>query len=160
VIFQNELVCRGFTLCYGSFNPGEEIFRENTGDGVASQAVYVYYGGAVVTQNGKSIEMLPNQINDMSEFMNAPYDAVAGDAGSSWVAINPAPATKKYTIELLPIGDTAVTSSTSECVLLCVDKEITCNSKTLTNLQYTRILNGKTATVNVPEGAVAALMTV
>jgi len=160
MMVQQVVSCRGFNLCLTSINAEDLLVHKNAGDGLTHQMVYVYKGSGFVTENGQTVYFYEKQLIDVSVFSDIAEITYHPTADCTSLSILPIPATKKYTIELLPTGDTTVTSNTSECVLLCIDKEITCNSKTLTNLQYARILNGKTATVNVPEGAVAALMTV
>jgi hypothetical protein len=159
MIFQSSLVCRGFTLCYGSYVPNETMSHPNTGNGIANQAAYLYFGNVTASQNGTNIEMLAGQVNDLSSFIDAPTEFKAGDSGAAWLAINPTPSTKKYDITVAPIGNSVVTSSSSECVILCVDGSIDCNGKVVNKMQYTRVRNSTSVNLNIPDNSVALIMT-
>jgi hypothetical protein len=159
MIFQDALVCRGFILCYGSFVPNEIMSHPNTGDGIATQAAYLYFGNVTASQNGTDIEMLAGKVNDLSPFINAPCESKAGALGAAWLAINPTPSTKKYDITIAPIGNSVVTSSSLDCVVLCVDGAINCNEKTINKMQYTRVLNNTSVNLTVSDNSVALIMT-
>lgn len=159
MITQNTITCRGFVLCTGVMTKGESFIHNNTGDGVVSQVVYIFSGSANVSKDAQSILLSEDQITDISS-LGESITYTAGNAGATWVAINPTPATKRFTTQLINTEQTlSITGSNKETFILCVEGVITCEGKQLGSLQYVRVLDGKIVNVTIPTNSVAIILT-
>lgn len=159
MITQNSTVCRGFVLCSGVMTKGESFIHSNIGDGSVNQAVYIFSGSANVSKDTQSIPLLDNQLVDLSS-LGEGITYTAGDSGVTWVAINPTPAIKRFTTQLINTEQTlSVTGSNKETFVLCIEGAITCNARQLGSLQYVRILDGVTVSVSVPNNSVMVILT-
>jgi hypothetical protein len=139
---------------------GESFIHSNTGDGAVNQAVYIFSGDITAVQNEQNISLNENELTDISSLKNKPIQYTAGNAGATWVAINPAPATKRFNTQLINTEQTlSVTGSNKETFVLCIEGVITCEGKQLGSLQYVRVLDGRTVSVSVPNNSVAVILT-
>ena len=156
MIFSTQENCRGFSVCLALLEAGDSLNHPN--GSLEHQSVFIYYGDVTATSNGTSKNLIVGQFNDVSDFSGSSivYSTTNGVKG---LAIIPQTIGQKYNIDLLPVGTTNITASTPQCVLLCLDKTITCNSKNLSPLQFARILNGNSAIIDIPERSIAALLT-
>lgn len=160
MITQSTTTCRGFVLCTGVMTKGESFIHSNTGDGAVNQAVYIFSGGITASQDGQDIALNENELTNVSVFKHKPIQYTAGNAGATWVAINPTPATKRFTTQLINTEQTlSVTGSSKETFILCVEGVTTCQDKQLGSLQYVRVLDGRTVNVVVPNNSVAVILT-
>ena len=159
MIISDGYTCKGFSLCFGKMDAGDSFVHPNANTAGVNQAVYLYSGNISAVSNGQTIELLADQFVDTSGFANNAITYTAGENGAKWLAINPFPETKKYSISLVTTGTSDIVGSDKETAIICIRGNITCNAANLTPLQYTRVLNNKTITLTVPEGSVAAVIT-
>jgi len=160
MIIQTNISCRGFVICIGSMEDGDVLAHPNSGDGVFTQAVYLYKGSSIASSGGKSDIPLPTgQITDLSAFAGLPISYLGGPQGALWAAINPTPATKRYEMQLLRGGNFMdVESGGNECVVVCLSGVISVGDKPIAQHKYARILPNKTAGVIVPHDSLALVM--
>ncbi len=160
MIYQKDIICRGFTLCCGSATANETLNAPNIGGGKFNHYVYVYLGGGVVSNGVEYITMNEGTLTDLSQFAGAPIQYKSFPEGGIWVAINPVPDSKRYDGRLLtgPVTE-SITGDGSEMFVISFEKKIQCNDVDVNPLDYVRVLNGATKNINVPEGAVAAIFT-
>jgi hypothetical protein len=159
MIVQNTLLAKGFAICTGGMSPNETAEMPNDSDAKYMQIGYLYTGSITVSQGSQNVEIVAKTLTDLTSFSSTPVNVTAGNQGLTWMSVNPIPMSKRYNITLATVGDSVITSTTQECIVLCVDKSVVCNSKTLNGLQYLRVPNGTSVNLNVPEGAVALVMT-
>lgn len=158
MIYQKDVVCRGFTLCCGSSTKNETMDAPNIGGGKFNHYVYVYQSLDGVVGNGdKEIILTEGELIDLSPLAGGP---IKYRGGGMWVAINPFPDTKRYNGRLLrgPVTE-SFTGDGSEMFIIGLEKVIICNDAEVNPREYVRILKGATKHVDIPEGAVAAIFT-
>jgi hypothetical protein len=160
MIYQEDIICRGFTLCRGSATQNEVLNAINVGAGKFNHFVYVYLGGGIVGNESGTVPLNEGTLTDISQFAGAPIKYQSYPEGGIWVAINPAPDTKRYNGRLLkgPVTE-SITGDGKETFILCLDKTIKCNDVDIYTHKYVRVFNNVTKNIYVPEGAVAAIFT-
>jgi hypothetical protein len=155
----NVSICKGFAICKGHMTGGEVYAysaEDARNDAVYSQLLFGVNGsGAAYDADGnKIIDIFPNTVYDFKEYYGKGYSIRALENGGTWICINPIPASKMYSYELLT-GNTNIVGDGSEHVLICIIGSISVNEKTLKQLQYARILKDKIANIVIPEGSMA-----
>jgi hypothetical protein len=160
MIVQNSISCRGFSICYGTMTPNENLVCSNITDGFFNQWIYLYNDSALAgTESSQTTQLLQGELVDVSQYAGEPIKYVAGDNGATWLGINPIPTTKRYNARLIK-GSTAetVNPSDKETFIVCVDGIITCNGVQLKPMQYARIVNAS-KTFELSQNGVAIICT-
>jgi hypothetical protein len=160
MIYQKDVICRGFTLCCGSATANETLNAPNIGGGKFNHYVYVYLGGGVVGNGVDYITMNEGALTDISKFAGAPIQYKSFSSGGIWVAINPVPDSKRYDGKLLKGPHTEqFTNEGKEKFIICFENIIQCNGVNINPHEYVRVLKDSVKNIFVPEGAVAAVFT-
>lgn len=156
----NVSICKGFAICKGHMT-SDEVYEYSSedarNDAVYSQLLFGVNGsGAAYDADGNKIIdiTIPNTVYDFKEYYGKGYSIKALENGGTWICINPIPASKMYSHELLT-NDTTIVGDGAEHVLICMIGTINVNGKTLKQLQYARIFKDKTANIVIPEGSMA-----
>jgi hypothetical protein len=161
MIVQNIIQCRAFMLCYGIMNANESFFGNYSEVGQRNLSVYVYQGGATITSSsGLLFECNEKNLIDLQSITGGSVEYRAGSNGTSWICVNNNQRQKEFNFELLntPVTKTVIGSS-KEAYLLCVGGSIICNGVSISERSYARIKNGLQAVIDIPENAIAILMT-
>jgi len=151
MIIQNSIACRGFSICYGSMTPNENLVCPNTTDGFFNQWIYLYDGSALAgSEASQTTELTKDTLVDVSQYAGAPIKYVAGNSGATWLGINPIPTTKRYDARLVKGTATeTINPSAKESFIICVEGSVTCNGVQLKPMQYARVVNtSKTFEIN------------
>ena len=154
--------CRGFVLCTGYLTPNETFRHPNKASAEVTHAVYMVFGGGVAASEGKQpIELTATRLTSLYDFAGTEIIYTAGPDGAAWIAVNPTPETKQYQTQLVPEGSSIdVTADGTECAVVCLFGGITVGGKTITALNYARILPGKVAALEVPQNSTALILKV
>ena len=160
MIVQNALQCRAFVLCYGSMTPLESFTNDATEIGRENLAIYVYAGDVDIKDGNQTINCAHNQLTNLQSLVKGVVEYKAGANGVSWICINNHPRNLSFDFQLINSGTTTtVMGSEKEKYIVCLDKQIECNQKTITVNSYAKVKNGVEVSVVVPEGSVGLLMT-
>ena len=160
MIVQNALQCRGFVLCYGSMTAFESLPNDSRLAGCEKLVIYMYAGDADVTDGAQTIHCPQKQLTNLEPLAKGVVELKAGANGVSWICINKHTRNIDFNFQLLESNTTTtVTGSGKEKYIVCIDKQIECNGKTIVINSYAQIKNGVEVSVVVPEGAVGLLMT-
>lgn len=153
--------CRGFVMCVGSGLQNDVFQQDNQGDGIAIQYAYAYKGHGTVT-NGVLSDVLPGkELLNLDKYMGTQVTFTMLGDPTMWIAINPVPDTARFDAELHK-GPTSLTVSGADKrkSVVCLEGEITCNDVGVQALKYVSVKNGTDVTVQVPQDAVALVLTV
>jgi hypothetical protein len=180
------VICKGFALCRGFITPGDTYnydASETNVDTRFSQIFYMIDGGGVMNCDGKVIGSNINgtqyvdpewqaayndkvqmtsssMLVDLRDFYGKSYNFTAGDKGAGWLCINPIPSANFFTPKLLTAGiNLSITGDGNEHIIMCAKGTVVVNDKILNQFNYTRVLNGKTASIVVPGDSEAIYMT-
>lgn len=160
MIMQNTILCRGFVSCSVAFSPAEVFTHPNKGAGVNNQFIYLLNGSMeALLPDGNKLLMPEKVLFDMAPYMGE--EIVFSDTGNGCYsfAINPIPETKRFTGELLTGATTKTITATQEQFVICLEKNIFCNSTQLSPTQYAYLPLNKQVVIDVPEGSAAAIFT-
>jgi hypothetical protein len=128
-------------------------------DGTFSQVNYCIFGKCDLYDSSDNLvdEIVEGDSYDGTEYYGKGYKCVTPEnIGGSWFSINPLPATKIYDFEVLGEDETrTIVGDGIERTIICVTGSMTVNDKMLTEKQYARILNGKTANITIAKGSKA-----
>jgi len=156
------ITCKGFVLCLGHITANDSfvITEEDTvKDGTFSQIGFCIDGGATLYDSANTVvgTYTADNLYDFKEYYGKSYTlTTTNESGGTWFCINPLPAKKIYDMELLRENATkTIVGDGVEKTVICVYGTVTINGKILTNKQYVRVLNGKTANVEVSPGSMA-----
>ena len=156
------IICRGFVLCIGHISADHTFVvtpEDTMKDGTFSQVNYCIFGKCDLYDSSDNLvdEIVEGDSYDGTEYYGKGYKCVTPEnIGGSWFSINPLPATKIYDFEVLGEDDTrTIVGDGIERTIICVTGSMTVNDKTLTEKQYARILNGKTANITIAKGSKA-----
>ena len=157
---QNFILCRGFSICYGSMSPNE-VFQGNYSDpGQRNLAIYVYQGSvSIKSSKGELFVCEQQKLVDLQSVNEGLVEYCAGGVGTAWLCINNNQRKKEFTFELLNTPTTkTITGSSKETYLLCIENAIACNELTVSERNYARIKNGSHVAIDIPANATAILM--
>jgi len=155
------VICKGFALCRGHMTPGDSYSYtkdDTTQDARFSQVFYLVEGGGIMydgigREHGRSDA---SDVWDFREYYGKSYRFLAGTSGATWLCVNPLPSNKFFNVELIRENNNkTIVGDGAEHIILCAKGNLTINDKSLSQFNYSRILNGKTAEVNVPAGSEA-----
>jgi len=180
------VLCKGFALCRGFITPNDTYNYDADETNVDTRFSQIFYmiegsgtinvdGNQIGSKKGSDIYVDPNwqeayeqkvlksdnsMLIDLRDFYGKSYSFVAGEYGAGWLCINPIPSDKFFTPSLIRAGETkTIEGDGKEHVVMCAKGTITANDKSLTQFNYTRVLNGKTATIVVPGDSEAIYLT-
>jgi hypothetical protein len=148
-------------LCCASASAGHDETFRNSGDGAATQLIYLLYGVcyAKCAALDSTIAMVPGQIVDLSSIMGFPIEGRA-EQESMWVSINPKPKSKRFDYRLLESGASiSHTGDSEEQYLVSLVGSIHANEKTIPEHKFARIALGQQVVVQVPDGSAAIILT-
>jgi hypothetical protein len=160
MIVQNGISCRGFSICYGTMTPNENLVCPNTTNGFFNQWIYLYSGFALAgTESNQTTELIEGTLVDVSQYAGAPIKYVSGNNGATWLGINPIPTTKRYDAKLIkgPVTET-INPSDKETFIICVDGIVACNDVQLKATQYVRVVS-TSKTLNLSTNGIAIICT-
>jgi hypothetical protein len=156
------VLCKGFAICKGHITSNETYnygLDETTKDTKFSQILYILdgVGGAAFDHEGNKItDMEFGKAYDFKEYYGKEYLIKSYDTGGTWIAINPVPASKVFIHELLNKNtNKTIVGTKEENIIICLEGSITINDKVLNQLQYARVLDGKTAEISINEKSIA-----
>ena len=161
MIHQNFILCRGFSICYGSMSPNE-VFEGNYSDpGQRNLSIYVYQGSVNITSSkGKLFVCEQHKLVDLQSVTEGLVEYCAGSVGTTWLCINNNQRKKEFTFELFNTPTTkTITGLDKETYLVCIENAITCNGLTISERNYARIKNGSQVVIDILANAKAILMT-
>ena len=160
MIVQNSISCRGFSICYGTMTPNENLVCSNTTDGFFNQWIYLYNGSALSgTESNQTTELSQGELVDVSQYAGAPIKYVSGNNGATWLGINPIPTTKRFNARLIKgVITETINPSDKETFIVCVDGFVTCNGVQLKPTQYARVV-ATSKTFDLSQNAVAIICT-
>ena len=167
MILNNSLSAGNFVYCMIYWSPYEESSYFNEGDGHYHPYVYIVDGAATAefkTPDGKIYlsepSGKPGTIVDTSHSKGNYQVIRTADSGLTLFHINPVPATRNLTTEIISGPSTlTITANDKRIVVVVITGPITANSKQLSSLQHTKIFPGKSAELIIPEHAICALVT-
>jgi len=160
MIYQNFVLCRGFSFCYGSMSANEFMSADYSVAGARNLSIYVHQGSVQIVSNDQgSFDCQKGNLVDLQAITNGLVEYHAGDNGVTWICVNNNQRRKEFNFELInqPITRT-VFGSEKETYLVCIEKTITCNEKIVASNNYAMIRHGVQANIVIPEHAVALLM--
>jgi hypothetical protein len=159
---QNTLNAKRFVVCHGFVSAGEKVLVSNSLSGDFNQYIYVLGEGdsfvSPIDPNSTLPTITLNQgLTDLSDYYGVPVSYTPAEPGASWVCINPIPLTARYNVSEIVNGQT-IQGDMTERTILCILNNIEVNDKKIKSMEYCRILNGVTATVVIPDDAIALLL--
>jgi len=126
--------------------------------GGSSQFIYTVQGSATSVANGISATYTVGEITDTSSWRGHESHGSAGPDGVVWVSINPYDeGTVQYQLMNGPMNITH-TGASEKTVFLGLKGSPTANGKTIGELAFCKIAEGKEVELNVPEGSVGLLL--
>ena len=157
---ENFILCRSFSVCYGSMSPNEVFLGDYSKVCQRSLSIYVYQGGGTITSSsGLLFECNEKNLVDLQSITGGAVENRAGSNGASWICVNNNQRQTEFNFELLntPVTKTVI-GSLKETYLLCLDGSVTCNGVSISERNYARIKNGSQAVIDIPANAIAVLM--
>ena len=160
MIYQNFLLCRSFSFCFGSMSANEFMSTDYSSTGARNLSIYVHQGSVkIVSDSEATIDCTKGNLIDLQSISSGIVKYYAGDDGVTWICVNNNQRLKEFNFELLKEPTTrTVVGSEKETYIVCIEKTISCNEKIVMSNNYARIRQGSQAEVVIPEHAVAILM--
>lgn len=161
MVIHKILDAKRFIACHGYASDNEKIVAPNTFSGGFGQIMYIMTGSATISPTDPN-STVPSKtfhvgINDITEYYGTPCTYTAGPNGGTWICINPIPMNARYKMTNLLDGQT-ITGDLTERTIMCLSGTIQANGKEIENMNYARIYNGKSVTVNIPATSIAILL--
>jgi hypothetical protein len=158
-----------FAYCSIYQFPHTSITYFNDGDGHYHQAVYIVDGEAEVEVRDSDDESTKPAYIQGNDSAGSLIDETASrgkyvktitkDVGLMMVTFNPIPSTRELDIEIVKGSKTReITTVDNRITVVCLTGTVTINDKELVNLQYAKILPGKTVTLTLPKNSICALV--
>lgn len=145
-------------LCCMVATPGEQSSLPNAGPGGSSQLCYGVYGSGTTTSEGGNGSYTEDELTDVSAFRNFQLNGTAGPNGLVWVGINPPNSdTFQYDFIKGPVTKTFTNTST-DCAFVGLRQSPKINDKVIGELNFCRLKEGQTVTIEVPENSTGIML--
>lgn len=145
-------------LCCMVATPGEQSSLPNSGLGGSSQLCYGVHGTGTTTSDGGNGSYSEDELADVSAFRNHELHGTAGPNGLVWVGINPLDSgTLQYDFIKGPVNK-SFTNTSTECVFLGLRQSPRINDKVIGELNFCRLKEGQTVTIDVPENSTGIML--
>ena len=165
MILNNAVNTGPFIYCMAYFAPHENHSYYNSGDGHHHQWTYVLDGSAEIVMGDPSDPIYSNNSNvpgtlfDHSEYKDMYHNIKTINNSLSLINFNPVPATRDLLVDIVKGPCVrAVTTTSKRVTVVCITGPIMINDKELVSLQHAKIFSPKTATLNLPDNTICALV--
>ena len=167
MILNNNTNARSFIFCSVYFGPNESNAYFNSGPGHYHEKLYLIEGQAhAVFSDSKTpqagdyeFDLTPDTLYDLKQAQGKYVITNTGDTGASMMMFNPIPDTRNLTVEILKGEQKIEISAGSErTTIVCITGPVLAKDKTLESLQFAVLLPDSSATLEIPQHRLCALV--
>jgi hypothetical protein len=168
MIINNSVNTNSFIYCTVYQGPNETTSYYNTGNGHFHETIYLVEGTAEYALSDTAelqgseefITLEAGIVYDISNSKGKYVITKTKNTGASMVMINPIPEDKHLKIEIVKGSTTeTITAGDERVTVICLTGPVTIKDKTLSSMQYAVVFANTSATLELSENTVCALVT-
>lgn len=153
-------------VCFAYQSPNETSNYLNDNLGHFHRYVYLTDGTIYteVTAPGASVpdvtyQLVANELYDINHSRGKTIKGVTTDIGATMVSFNPVPMDNNISVEIIKDRQTRKIKATERTTVVCLKGSIEANDKPINTMQFATLPLNKSVTLNLPDGAVCAIVT-
>jgi redox-sensitive bicupin YhaK (pirin superfamily) len=158
MISHTAINARDFVYCLTYQSPHETAIYFNDNTGHYHSSIYLIEGTMDVNVDGEDLAPLQHGIlYDISHTKGKTITTKTGSSGASMVMFNPLPEDRALHVEI--VSENKTVAAETRTTIVCLTGPIAVNDKQLNTNQYAVVLPGKSATLEMGNNTLCAIVT-